>query len=932
MIISEDDHLKHYGVLRRSGRYPWGSGDPDESESARNRSLLQTLKDLKAKGMTETQIAKGWEMTTTELRAHKTQAIDQQRHERQLQANRLKEKGYSNQKIADQMGLPNESSVRSLLSKFEKDEKSALQTTADMLKKHVDEKKYIDVGKGVEYQLGITENRLKTAVAMLRNEGYELHTIHIETGLYRFTAMKVLARPGTPLSEVNKNRAQIKQIMDFSEDNGRSFIAPQKPLSVSSKRIKINYGDEGGAKADGMVWIRPGVSDLSIGSKRYGQVRIMVDGTHYIKGMAHYKDDLPEGVDIVFNTNKKRGTPLKSKNPKADQVLKSLEDDPELPFGSIIRQTHDAKGKVNSAVNLVGSPTKPGSGEEGHWDTWSKNLASQVLSKQSPELATQQLAVTFDRHVRELNEIRSLTNTTVRRELLIKFADSADSSAVHMHAAAIPRQATKVLIPIASIKPTEIYAPTMRDGERVALVRYPHGGTFEIPQLTVNNRNREARKVLGTGADSPRHDSVGIHHSVAQRLSGADFDGDTVLVIPNNSGSIKSTNALKDLEGFDPKKYAIPPGSSIPRITDAQKQKEMGKISNLITDMSLHGAPPEEVARAVKHSMVVIDSEKHQLNYMQSEKDWGILDLKAKYQGGKRGGAQTLISRAGAEIRVDQREPRRPQHGGPIDPETGAKVFVPTGRQRRVYKVVKERDPTTGKMVPKKDPITGRTIKVPTDKFENVKVKSVKLAETPDAFSLVGKPRTQMEVIYATHSNKLKALANTARKEAVHTPTLKKSNSAAKVYAPEVESLTSQVHVAKRNAPLERQSQLLANAEVTQRRQANPALLQEDVKKIKTNALNKYRARTGAKRHQIVISDKEWEAIQAGALSPTKLDEVLRFADPESVKKHALPKDQILMTPNMKARAAQMKGDNYTLQEIADALGVGLTTLKVGLE
>jgi hypothetical protein len=924
VIISEEDHLVHYGVLRRSGRYPWGSGG-DESESARNRSLLQTLKDLQAKGMSQTEIARGWDMTTTELRAHKTQAIDQQRHEKQLQAFTLREKGYSNQKIAEQMGLPNESSVRSLLSRFEKDEKSALQTTADMIKAHVDEKKYVDVGKGVEYQLGITDTRLKTAVAMLRNEGYELHTIHIETGPYRFTAMKVLARPGTTLKEVNTNRAQIKQIMDFSEDNGRSFIAPQKPISVSSKRIKVNYAEDGGAKADGMIWIRPGVSDLAIGSKRYGQVRIMVDGTHYLKGMAHYKDDLPEGVDIVFNTNKKN-------TGKKKDALKPLESDPDLPFGSIVRQSHDAKGKVNSAVNLVGSPTKTGSGEEGHWDSWSRNLASQVLSKQSPELATQQLNVTFERHMRDLNEIRSLTNPTVRRELLIKFADSADSSAVHLHAAELPRQATKVLIPIASIKPNEIYAPTMRDGERVALIRYPHGGTFEIPQLTVNNRNREARKVLGTGKDSPRHDSVGIHHTVAQRLSGADFDGDTVLVIPNNSGSIKSTNALKDLEGFDPQKYKISEDSGIPRITDSQKQKEMGKVSNLITDMSLHGAPPEEIARAVKHSMVVIDSEKHQLNYVQSEKDHGILDLKEKYQGGKRGGAQTLISRAGAEARVDQREPRRPQHGGPIDPQTGERVFTPTGKQRQIYKVVKERNPKTGKMESKKDPITGRTIKVPTGRYENVKVKSVKLAETKDAFTLVGKPRTQMEVIYATHSNKLKALANTARKEAVHTPTLKKSNSAAKVYAPEVESLTSQIHVAKRNAPLERQAQLLANAEVTQKRQANPALLEEDVKKIKTNALNVYRARTGAKRHQISISDKEWEAIQAGALSPTKLNDVLRFADPESVKKHALPKDQILMTSNMKARATSMQNSGFTLQEIADQLGVGLTTLKVGLE
>ena len=53
-----------------------------------------------------------------------------------------------------------------------------------------------------------------------------------------------------------------------------------------------------------MIYVRPGVKDLRIGDKRYGQVRIMVDGTHYLKGMAVYKDDLPPGKDIVFNTNK----------------------------------------------------------------------------------------------------------------------------------------------------------------------------------------------------------------------------------------------------------------------------------------------------------------------------------------------------------------------------------------------------------------------------------------------------------------------------------------------------------------------------------------------------------------------------------------------------------------------------------------------------
>ena len=50
----------------------------------------------------------------------------------------------------------------------------------------------------------------------------------------------------------------------------------------------------------------------------------------------------------------------------------------------------------------------------------------------------------------------------------------------------------------------------------------------------------------------------------------------------------------------------------------------MGKISNLITDMTLLGASEDKLARAVRHSMVVIDDEKHHLDYKQSEKDNNI--------------------------------------------------------------------------------------------------------------------------------------------------------------------------------------------------------------------------------------------------------------------------------------------------------------------
>jgi DNA-binding CsgD family transcriptional regulator len=899
VIRTEEEHLAHYGILRRSGRYPWGSGG---TESARNRSYLDTVNNLKKKGMSESEIAKGFGITTTQLRAARSIALAQQKQEKILRVQRYKEHGLSNTAIGQRMGL-NESSVRALLAPGEKDKADALQTTANMLKGHVDSKKYVDVGRGVDSQLGITQTRLHTALSVLKEQGYEVHTIKVQQiGTGKFTTTKVLTKPGISLSEVQRNRSEIKTITDFSNDNGRSFFKSQPPISISSRRIDIKYGEDGGGKADGVIFVRPGMKDLSLGADRYAQVRILVDGTHYLKGMAVLNDNLPEGTDLLFNTKK-------SNTGRKKDAMKPIEKDSELPFGSIIRQIHGPNGKVSSALNIVGA--KEGAGAEGAWDTWSRNLSAQMLSKQSPDLAKTQLNVTFQRRVRELDEINSLTNPIVRKKLLLGFADSTDSAAVHLKAASLPRQSTKVLLPISSIKPTEVYARGLRDGERVALVRYPHGGTFEIPELTVNNRNAEGRRLLGAASDA-----IGIHHSVAERLSGADFDGDTVLVIPNNKRLVKSTAALEGLKNFDPMMYKIPKDSLIPRMTAARKQQEMGSVSNLITDMTLHRANTEELARAVRHSMVVIDADKHELDFLQSEKDNGIRQLKEKYQGGKRAGASTLISQKKAVDRIDEVIERPASKGGPIDLVTGKKVFIPTGRTRPEYKI--------------KVDSTGKRVRIETGRQVPVKTKVSRLANVEDAFSLSS--GTVMETVYAEHSNRLKAMANGARKEAVVLKSLPQSKSARKVYDNEVATLNAKLNLAKKNAPLERHAQLLANEKIYLTRQANPNMETDELKKVKQYALNEARSRTGAQKTKIDITTREWEAIQAGALSTHKLDEILTNTDLDHIKKLAMPKHTPKLSNVELSRAKTMLGSGYTEQEIADQLGIGLTTLKLGLE
>jgi DNA-binding CsgD family transcriptional regulator len=874
-IVSEDDYLAHYGILRKSGRYPWGSGGP---ETASNKSFLGYVTQLQKEGLSESQIAEGMGINTTQLRAAKSIAKNEERQANINMATRLKDKGMSNVAIGERMGIP-ESTVRTLLEPAAKDKADILISTSNMLRDEIKEKKYLDIGVGVENQLGMSGTKLATAVAMLQEEGYKIHYLKVrQLGTGKDTTVKVLSAPGVTYSEVSKNRHNIKQIQHFTEDGGRSYIGVQKPLSVSSKRVGVRYAEDGGADSDGVIFVRPGVDDVSLGGARYAQVRIAVDGTHYLKGMAMYKDDLPDGVDLVFNTNKK------STGNKLD-AMKAMKDDPENPFGAVVRQKIDPRtGKVKSAMNIVN--------EEGAWDTWSKSLSSQLLSKQSPSLAKQQLAMTYERKQREFDDIMKLTNPAVRKKLLESFAGDVDSAAVHLKAAALPRQRSSVILPINSLKETEIYAPNFRDGERVVLVRYPHGGIFEIPELTVNNRHPQAKRSLGQAQDA-----VGINSKVAERLSGADFDGDTVLVIPNNKRQIKTAPALDGLKGFDPQR-SYPAYEGMKRMSARTKAIQMGEVSNLITDMTIRGATTQELARAVRHSMVVIDAEKHNLNYRQSAIDNGIPQLKAKYQGGTRAGASTLISRAKSTTRIPERKARPAKEGGAVDKDTGEKKFVPTGNTYVNNK---------GQVVP-------RTFEVR------------KLAEAKNAHTLSS--GTPIEKVYADHSNELKALANQARRVSVNTKPTPYSPSAKLAYEKEVSTLRAKLNIALRNAPLERQAQLIANAAVRAKQDANPDMDKAELKKIQGQELTKARIRTGAGKQRIDITDQEWAAIQAGAVSNNTLTQILSNANLDRVKELATPRSAVLMTEAKTNRAKSMIAAGYTQAEIADALGVSVSTLK----
>ena len=912
-----ESYLMHYGTPRHSGRYPWGSGDNPYQRNANFRSYVL---DLRHQGMSDAEIARGMGMKKNELVAAMSRARAENRAEDVAEAKRLIAKGYSQSAVGRRMGI-NESQVRNLLKEDIQERANRTSDTADLLKRELSEHGgYIDVGTGTEQYLGTTQYVMKNAIAQLRSEGYEIHNIKVtQAGTGKNTTVQVLAPPGTPWVEVANNTGHIRIVnppYDETAVTGRSNLGLEKPVGIDPKRVMIRYKDDVGPDGgrgidkDGVIELRRGVDDISLGGANYAQVRINVGDTHYLKGMAVYSDDMPKGIDVIFNTNKHSDTPMMGD--KDNSVLKPMKVDKETghidwdnPFGATIKAEKDLNmaqryyvdkdgNKKLSAINIVN--------EEGDWETWAPTLSSQFLSKQTPAMAKRQLKIASDARQAEFDDIMSLTNPTVKKKLLNEFADECDSAAVHLKAAALPRQSSHVILPVPGIKENEIFAPNYRNGEQVALVRHPHAGRFEIPLLTVNNNSKAAEKVIGK--NSP--DAVGINAKTAAILSGADFDGDTVLVIPTRGTNLKAQGPLKGLKDFEPKdEYRAYPGMpETSKKNGFNKQMEMGKVSNLITDMTLKGADDEELARAVKHSMVVIDAEKHNLDWRRSARENGIPDLKRKYQGGPNGGASTLISKAKGDKRVDERKEIAP------DKRTGERRYIYTNREYEERKKNKE----TGKWEN-------------TGHIKKAQTLTTNMADTNDAYSLSS--GTVMEGIYADHANRLKSLANRARKEALSATSVPYSPSARKAYAKEVASLETHYKQAQRNKPLERQAQLITDCVVKAKKRANPDLADDPdrLKKVKNQALREARERTGAKKSDFIITDREWEAIQAGAIHKTRLEAILSAADADRVRELALPKTDRKVNANTISRAKAMQASGKTQSEIADALGVSTTTV-----
>ena len=849
------DEILHYGVKRRSGRYEWGSGkDPQRSQD-----ILSKTDEMHAKGMSEKEIADELGMTISKLRSEKAWANEVRKNVIAEGVRSRRERGLTYDQIAEEMDI-SAASARNYDKRVASIETQQLATVSDILRDSVNEYGYLDVGIGVERQIGVSRTKLKAAVDKLKEEGYVEHEIYVKrlNDSSKYTTIKVLTKE-TDLEVVKANSDKIRPVQSWTDDGGITRQNMKPPQPIDWERVEIKYGDKGGEDKDGVIEMRRNVDDLDLGGKNYAQVRIQVGDTHYLKGMAMYSDDIPAGKDIVFNTNKPSGT-------SKEDVLKPLKNNPDNPFGATIN-------RQAGALNILS--------EEGDWSNWGKTLSSQFLSKQPTKLVKERLDATFEKAKAEFDVINSLTNPAVKKHLMEAYSNELDSKAKHLKAQGIPNMGGHVILPFPDMNANEVYAPNYNDGDKVVLVRYPHGGIFELPELTVNNKG-PAKKVLGTSAP----DAIGIHPSVATKLSGADFDGDTVYVLPNNNRKIKVSKSLDDLKDFNPNKYQVDHKTISPK----NKQTQMGVVSNLITDMTIKDASDSELARAVRHSMVVIDSEKHNLDWKQSAKDNGIAALQKRYQ--------TYISPLDGKV------------------HTGASTLISKSKQTVQVGGTKEKyvDKRTGKT---KTTIKGGEKVALVDMFD-------------DAHTLSS--GTAVENLYADYINKTKALRNTAQKEYMATPSVKRNKEAATKYANEVKTLDQKLNIALLNAPLERQAQLMATQTYyTKLKEGNYDFDSDQKKKLKSQAMAGARVIVGANKTLVDVSPREWEAIQAGAISNNKLVQILQNTDMDKIKKYATPAPESKLSTAKTTRAMTLLSRGYTQAEVADAIGVSVNELRNAL-
>lgn len=298
-ITSESNILEHYGTKRHSGRYPWGSGDNPYQHSG---DFLSRVEELKKKGLSEKEILETindslpdeYKMGLTEFRTARQKAGHDRKALEYDQIRALKDDGLGWKEIGDKLGM-SESSVRSKYNNAIGEKASQAEKIAATLKEEVDKKGMIDISEGANQVLGVSESKLDEAAYILEAEyGYQRYGVGIRqpTNVRQQTNITVLAKPEFDQKYAYQHQDQIDSLGDYhSDDGGETFTKLQRPSSLDSSRVAIRYGDEGGLDKDGVMEIRRGVPDLDLGKSHYAQVRILVDGDHFLYVNGEYRGD-----------------------------------------------------------------------------------------------------------------------------------------------------------------------------------------------------------------------------------------------------------------------------------------------------------------------------------------------------------------------------------------------------------------------------------------------------------------------------------------------------------------------------------------------------------------------------------------------------------------------------------------------------------------
>jgi predicted DNA binding protein len=235
----------------------------------------------------------------------------------------------------------------------------------------------------------------------------------------------------------------------------------------------------------------------------------------------------------------------------------------------------------------------------------------------------------------------------------------------------------------------------------------------------------------------------------------------------------------------------------------------------------------------------------------------------------------------------------------------------------------------------KKDPKTGKVTYTNKDGSISYRTKertiiSTHMAETNDAYTLVSRNKHPMEMLYADYANSMKALANKARKAMVTTGNLQSNSNAKKIYSKEVSDLEIKLNDALKNSIRERTATRLAASEIKRRQEADPDMTPGELKKLSQRMQSKYREEVGSvsrKKRAIQITDKEWEAIQAGAISEHKLKQILNNSDPDSLRERAMPKTKNTLNTAQINRIKAMSDSNFTLNQIAEKMNLSPSTI-----